>query len=86
MSGKTPVENERLIILQSGTTMISATIKSNFKGMLAGPMHLFGRAFITFRISSSDIWAIIRFNWLRFLRNLLGEIWLIWFGIFFEEK
>ena len=68
ISGKTPVVNERLIIRQRGTTIISATNFNNLIGTLAGPVLLMGRAVMISRISCSDIWAIIKSSCTRFFR------------------
>ena len=59
-SGKMPVEKEALIIRQSGMTIISATIFNSLRGILAGPVPLFGKVFMISSISFSDIWAIIK--------------------------
>ena len=74
MSGNIPRVKEALIILQRGITMMSATSFRSRRGMLAGPELFSGRALIISKISSSEMWAIIRLNWLRFLRNFDGDM------------
>ena len=59
---KMPVEKERFIIRQRGTTIKSATNFNNLMGVLAGPVLLIGRAEMISRISCSDICVIRKSN------------------------
>ena len=55
--------------------MRSGIINRSSTGMLEGPEDLFAfRDFIISKTSSLEIWAIIKFNWLRFLKNFSGGI------------
>ncbi len=45
-SGKTPMENEVLIILHSGKTIISGINVSNFVGILDGPLDFYCQDFL----------------------------------------
>ena len=53
---------------------------SIFRGMLDGPEDLFSRECMIYSISSLETWAIVRLIWLRFFKNLDGDI-LGTFGI-----
>ena len=53
--------------------MRSATSFKSLRGMLAGPVLLLGKALITDKTSSSEIWAIINSNWFLFFKYFSGE-------------
>ena len=85
MTGKTPVKNDTLIMWHSGITIKSTTTLSIFNGILQGPEPLLGKDWINSRISSFEIWAIMRLNWFLSLRYLLADIWLT-FGILLSNS
>ena len=60
MVGKTPVVKDKFIMWHNGITIRSATVLSIFKGMLVGPEPLLGKDCINSRISSFEMWAIIK--------------------------
>ena len=71
-SGNSPVKIDILIMWAEGNIIRSGIADNSSRGILEGHVDLFSSEFIISSISSLDTWAITKFIWLRFCRNLDG--------------